>query len=174
MLFRSSQGTGGGSSALITKYFGGIPWIHTFHGLEKKRIRMLSREEGRFFDVSKWFESTIEFADAHITVSEDLRRDVLDEWGDVLSKNNVVTIPNGVNQEIFNINPEIKKRKSVAYVGRFSVEKGIKMLPKIIEGVFVRSEERRVGKECRSRWSPYHYTKKKKKTTMSAVPLSIS
>src|ERR1051326_6690397 len=24
-----------------------------------------------------------------------------------------------------------------------------------------RSEERRVGKECRSRWSPYHYKKKK-------------
>src|ERR1041384_8738930 len=29
-----------------------------------------------------------------------------------------------------------------------------------------RSEERRVGKECRSRWSPYHL-KKKKKTTKS-------
>src|SRR3712207_8569642 len=33
------------------------------------------------------------------------------------------------------------------------------------DGVFkvaddvVRSEERRVGKECRSRWSPYHYIK---------------
>src|SRR5215813_15305062 len=26
-----------------------------------------------------------------------------------------------------------------------------------------RSEERRVGKECRSRWSPYHYKKKNKK-----------
>src|SRR2546430_15037779 len=25
-----------------------------------------------------------------------------------------------------------------------------------IADVFVRSEERRVGKECRSRWSPYH------------------
>src|SRR5204863_2444187 len=25
-----------------------------------------------------------------------------------------------------------------------------------------RSEERRVGKECRSRWSPYHYKKKTK------------
>ena len=24
------------------------------------------------------------------------------------------------------------------------------------EQVFLRSEERRVGKECRSRWSPYH------------------
>ena len=26
----------------------------------------------------------------------------------------------------------------------------------IISGVLCRSEERRVGKECRSRWSPYH------------------
>src|SRR5437588_11869142 len=26
----------------------------------------------------------------------------------------------------------------------------------------LRSEERRVGKECRSRWSPYHQKKKKK------------
>src|SRR3712207_9324838 len=25
-----------------------------------------------------------------------------------------------------------------------------------------RSEERRVGKECRSRWSPYHYKKKRR------------
>src|SRR5256885_16178922 len=28
-------------------------------------------------------------------------------------------------------------------------------------GVKMRSEERRVGKECRSRWSPYHLKKKK-------------
>ena len=27
----------------------------------------------------------------------------------------------------------------------------------------IRSEERRVGKECRSRWSPYHEKKKKEK-----------
>src|SRR5688572_10898356 len=27
-------------------------------------------------------------------------------------------------------------------------------------GTVLRSEERRVGKECRSRWSPYHYRKK--------------
>ena len=25
-----------------------------------------------------------------------------------------------------------------------------------VEDRFLRSEERRVGKECRSRWSPYH------------------
>src|SRR5258708_33634000 len=28
----------------------------------------------------------------------------------------------------------------------------------------LRSEERRVGKECRSRWSPYHLKKKKNRT----------
>src|ERR1035438_10595585 len=28
---------------------------------------------------------------------------------------------------------------------------------------FMRSEERRVGKECRARWSPYHYKTLKKK-----------
>src|SRR5438270_11688048 len=26
----------------------------------------------------------------------------------------------------------------------------------------LRSEERRIGKECRSRWSPYHYKKKRR------------
>ena len=29
-------------------------------------------------------------------------------------------------------------------------------LVELIYGIDVRSEERRVGKECRSRWSPYH------------------
>src|SRR2546425_8360960 len=30
------------------------------------------------------------------------------------------------------------------------------VLPVVIVAHYVRSEERRVGKECRSRWSPYH------------------
>ena len=28
--------------------------------------------------------------------------------------------------------------------------------PDVVDDAFLRSEERRVGKECRSRWSPYH------------------
>src|SRR5256885_13339072 len=35
-------------------------------------------------------------------------------------------------------------------------------IPRIDLLYITRSEERRVGKECRSRWSPYHYKKKKK------------
>ena len=31
-----------------------------------------------------------------------------------------------------------------------------KVRPDVQEGYLARSEERRVGKECRSRWSPYH------------------
>ena len=30
------------------------------------------------------------------------------------------------------------------------------IIPFILDGDLCRSEERRVGKECRSRWSPYH------------------
>src|SRR5205085_11280170 len=33
----------------------------------------------------------------------------------------------------------------------------------------MRSEERRVGKECRSRWSPYHLKKKKLAKTMMTL-----
>src|SRR2546430_15198219 len=34
-----------------------------------------------------------------------------------------------------------------------------------------RSEERRVGKECRSRWSPYHLKKKKKNAKKRSLSL---
>ena len=40
---------------------------------------------------------------------------------------------------------------------QFAASKGnLKNLATALESYFVRSEERRVGKECRSRWSPYH------------------
>ena len=37
--------------------------------------------------------------------------------------------------------------------GHFVFEGGAPLLAALLD---VRSEERRVGKECRSRWSPYH------------------
>src|ERR1051326_5250609 len=37
--------------------------------------------------------------------------------------------------------------------GRIPTESGLRLF---VDGIMQRSEERRVGKECRSRWSPYH------------------
>src|SRR6266849_6748687 len=37
-----------------------------------------------------------------------------------------------------------------------------------------RSEERRVGKECRSRWSPYHSKKKVRKVVDAVAPLPVT
>ena len=39
---------------------------------------------------------------------------------------------------------------------KFKPSASIALLPKTIYENLTRSEERRVGKECRSRWSPYH------------------
>ena len=48
-------------------------------------------------------------------------------------------------------NPEIPLNyKHPEVLNDFAIDRG-----KIIASV-LRSEERRVGKECRSRWSPYH------------------
>ena len=49
--------------------------------------------------------------------------------------------------------PQKKQDKKDAAM-RASIEVGDTVIT--IGGVVGRSEERRVGKECRSRWSPYH------------------
>ena len=41
----------------------------------------------------------------------------------------------------------------VCYMGGLMA---VDIVPKRVTGAAMRSEERRVGKECRSRWSPYH------------------
>ena len=47
----------------------------------------------------------------------------------------------------------------VALVGRYkpaTVNKMLSTYRGVLKQTWLRSEERRVGKECRSRWSPYH------------------
>src|SRR3712207_5978173 len=46
----------------------------------------------------------------------------------------------------FDVNPKSIGYSTCTYVG-LNLERG---------SMYKRSEERRVGKECRSRWSPYH------------------
>ena len=46
----------------------------------------------------------------------------------------------------------INKKREKAQINRIRNEKG----EVTTDTAEIRSEERRVGKECRSRWSPYH------------------
>ena len=50
----------------------------------------------------------------------------------------------------------LKDVKRKAFYEKPSVTKRIAKKQTIRRAVRLRSEERRVGKECRSRWSPYH------------------
>ena len=57
----------------------------------------------------------------------------------------------------FRISPKEKKEEPVSTVDEYQ-DAFIKALESydVRQKKPVRSEERRVGKECRSRWSPYH------------------
>ena len=44
----------------------------------------------------------------------------------------------------------------IAYSSFYSKAQEEFAIPGVNNGFICRSEERRVGKECRSRWSPYH------------------
>src|SRR2546430_7949345 len=50
-----------------------------------------------------------------------------------------------------------RKINFISYDDGYSPPKAVEQVRKLVESDEVlRSEERRVGKECRSRWSPYH------------------
>src|SRR5262249_60520160 len=54
------------------------------------------------------------------------------------------------------------KVKIISVTFRRVIRTNHKKASKIWRHENIRSEERRVGKECRSRWAPYHERKKKK------------
>src|SRR5256885_3250347 len=69
----------------------------------------------------------------------------------------------GDTQTVFSLPHAFKVHKVTAYVQLRNfplqeVQGPMQVLPVIFRfsGSVMRSEERRVGKECRSRWSPYH------------------
>ena len=65
------------------------------------------------------------------------------------------------------LNGKAAEEKALEYINKVNLTKfadsfphtlsgGMKQPVAIARGMAMRSEERRVGKECRSRWSPYH------------------
>src|SRR2546430_14631430 len=79
---------------------------------------------------------------------------------------NVAILDDGGNLKAFRRMDEapilcIEMAQNKAYTALFGVSTQdffnfIQGDPSLLAGIPTRSEERRVGKECRSRWSPYH------------------
>lgn len=118
------------TGALMSKYFKNLKWMHTFHLLEKNRLKFMSSEERKYFGVERWRESTLSYADALIAVSKTLKGEMIKDYN--IKEKKVFHIPNGVDLEVFKPMSLPEERK-VTYVGRFSPEKGIDVVAKIAE-----------------------------------------
>src|SRR5258708_14643012 len=70
-------------------------------------------------------------------------------------KNDVTDLKSGVTNSVLNLQ-ETQKRIGELESPLAIHFKGITITPGGFMAAESRSEERRVGKECRSRWSPYH------------------
>src|SRR3989344_3708365 len=65
------------SAAFMLKHFHNFNWVHTFHALERKRLKSMTKDEKKFYNITSWIEDTIIDADRLIAVSDSLRSDVL-------------------------------------------------------------------------------------------------
>lgn len=116
-------------AAFFLKKICGLKWVHTFHAIERARIRKLSKEEKHFEDLISWIESTVNYCDGAIYVSDPLYR----EGKRIYKIKKCQVIPNGVDTELFHYTPI--QRKNVLCIARFSKEKGVELFPEIIERV---------------------------------------
>ena len=116
-------------AAFILKKVYGIRWVHTFHAIERVRVKKLSKEEKHFEDLVSWIESTVNYSDGVIYVSNPLYRQGKRLYSPARNK----VIPNGVDRDLFRHSPI--REKNVLFIGRFSKEKGVGILPEVIERV---------------------------------------
>ena len=144
-------------------YFGSFPYvIYVGERLYWNRLSQLTDEEivydGRKekrmsekYVVSQEFMNELEeWKEAYIT-------DALDEKYHYVSAGDLYTLPGMIKDWWIELNKPTENNNHLISIIRwvngedvFEVEKPKKWV------VRSRSEERRVGKECRSRWSPYH------------------
>ena len=124
------------SSAFMLKHFNKLKWVHTFHALEAKRLNFMTKDEKRFLKITGWIENTIVDADKLITVSQKSREEVIRSFRGIAKK--TIVIPNGIDLEMFHA---LKRSPpTVLYIGRFSKEKGIELIPEIAENILSRNK----------------------------------
>ena len=125
----------------------------------EKRVGLLSKLSEMKFGVVN-FPGSTGFSDTVYALHYILEQDVVELWHEDtdLQGVDVVTLPSGSS---FGDLPKpgviAAKSPIMASVKKFAENKGIVLgIGNGFQILCQRSEERRVGKECRSRWSPYH------------------
>ena len=83
---------------------------------------------------------------------------ILDGWGhrDEQENNAIRQGETPVMEALWHAYPHTLIQASGSHVGLPDQQMGNSEVGHLTIGAGRRSEERRVGKECRSRWSPYH------------------
>ncbi len=121
------------SGAFMAKQFLGVKWVHTFHAVEIRRESLMSEEEKKYFSLYEWIERTIKHADHFISVSKNLKYEIMRTYN--ISSRKISIIPNGVDISIFKPKKLDKRKygfknnqKVIMTVSRFSKEKGISTL----------------------------------------------
>lgn len=118
---------------ILAKILYDIPLVITTHSLEP--LRPWKKEQlGRGYELSSWVEKTaLGMSDAIIAVSEETKKDLLNNFDNVKNKN-IIVIPNGVDVEEYKYieGTEILDKYSipkdlnfVLFVGRITRQKGI-------------------------------------------------
>src|SRR3989344_5274782 len=116
-------------AAFILRKVYNIKWVHTFHAIEKLRIKKLSNEEKQFEDLISWIEHTTNYCDGSIFVSNDL----LKEGAKIYNLKSKIIILNGLDLQLFDYHHITKK--NVLFIGRFSKDKGIDIIKKLIPSI---------------------------------------
>jgi len=126
------------AGAFVSRMFNNIHWVHTFHALEKARLKFMTSEEKKYFNLTHWIESNVHYADAVIAVSNYLKKDIIETLK--IEGKYAFYIPNGIDFSLFNAH-KAHKEKKIVFVGRFSLEKGIDIVAEISKKILERTSD---------------------------------
>jgi starch synthase len=96
----------------------------------------MTPEDRKVTRIHEWVDRTVFDADRIIAVSNRSREDVIKAFKGISKK--TVVIPNGVDLDIFK--PSKKSPPVVFWVGRFSKEKGIGLIPEIVDRILKKNK----------------------------------
>src|SRR3712207_4140005 len=139
---------------------------------DNQRYEILKFADEKKLHVDTWIEETI-------SATKQLRHRKLGalieqmQEGDILIVTELSRLGRSL-MEVMSILHTLMEKEARVFTTKERYELGNNINSKVLAFAFslsaeIRSEERRVGKECRSRWSTYHYKKNQSKITYCLV-----